>query len=149
MISATEAYFRMERLGTATPHNSKPKNMPKEKVLPLVKEVLLEVKKRVESGERRYSMVWPSFLADAFNVRVDKVIWALHRLNLEGMVGQPNHSGHSEDRYYVNAIAPPRVVVRKRRVHGPASPQGTLSIWAEKEPVKLPRFSKRLQMRMG
>lgn len=115
-------------------------------MLPLVKDLVLELKKRIELGRERYSGIHPSQIANALNVRAPGVCWCLHMLNLEGIVSQP-HRGRHEDVYYVIAESPP---TRRHEpiVHAPDSPEWTLAIWDEKEPEKLPRFSKRLQRRI-
>lgn len=148
------------------PHGKpRAKNLSKERVYELVREIILERKNRAIKGITPWNIsVTAEELAAELSVEVHKVTWALGQLNLRGLVTQkvrqttrdfqgrrsfyPDEvGGWSASRY--------SIVLPVSRYNGPVIPpkptkwpEGTIPVWDEQEPPKRPRFSKRLGYRL-
>jgi len=139
------------------------RNLSKERVYELVRVIVFQIRDRIIK-ENRYGSrsLTAEQLATELQVDPAKVKWALHRLNLCGLVSQKRRefahdtnrnpiffgpaSGWAANSYAV-FVYPPRSgpIVSPR----PWSPPGTLPAWDEIEPKKKSRFSKRLGRRVG
>lgn len=141
------------------------KNLSKERVYEMTRELILVQKERALKGVIPWHLVVTAEnLAAELNVEPSKVVWALHQLNLRGLVTQkirqytrdfqgrrsfyPDEVGGWSAKNY-------RIVLPEPEYNGPVEqrkpshcPEGCILVWDEKEPRKRGRFSKRLGYRL-
>lgn len=144
----------------------KPRKLSKEQVYEFVRASIL--KTRAEYAKNAYysfaGRVTAEELAAELNVEIHKVILALQKLNTLGLVGQKERnfahdtkrdpmtgfgtSGWAANVYFIT-LPFKRPILREPIPMRPVTwPAGTIPVWDEKEPEKLPRFSKRLGYRI-
>ena len=140
------------------------KKLSKETVFEMVREIVLQRKARAEHGLIPWNLhVTAEELSDELQVDVHKVVWALHRCNLMGLVeqrrrhfahdsrrdpmGWGNDSGWAANQYFI--ILPQEPIKYKPVVLRPIHcPKGCVLVWDEQEPKRKPRYSKRLRRRV-
>ena len=146
--------------GEKLPLKPKPKKLSQDRVTQLVKEIVLGIR---SSGERK--SLTAECLAGDLNCEIHKVEYALHRLNLEGLVSQKiRNFAHDTNRNPIfygpdsgwaantyDVIIPKTHEISARQdltVFGQDVPYGTIAVIDEQPGrLKKSRFSKRLQKR--
>lgn len=138
----------------------KPKKISQERVTLLVREIILGIR---AMGDQK--SVTAEDIASDLRCEVHKVVYALHRMNLDGWVSQKiRNFAHDTNRNPVfygpssgwaantyDVIIPKTYDIPIRTdltVLGPDAPRGTIVVFDERPGfLKKPRFSKRLQKR--
>ncbi len=140
------------------------KKATKEQVLEMLRAWVLARKAKLEATE------WSSWGRDGdCYVKVEEIIiagrgspnyigegvnneghlrWALHKLNLEGLVSRPHCASHGKLYHILYDHRTKAVPCREPCADDFDPPEGLMAVWDERPKEKLPRYSKRLQRRI-